>query len=345
MSNFVKLAIENAGGKIKPLLIGTSDLSGPSLMNPSVFVDSNGRILVNIRNVNYTLYHVEKNRFEHVWGPLVYIHPESDLKLRTTNYIAELNADLDVIRYTKVNTSAFDTYEPKWEFVGLEDCRLFQWDGKTYLCGVRRDTTTNGQGRMELSQIVINFEQSSFSAREVSRLRIPCPPPDNEYCVKNCTPVEDRPFHLLKWTNPTCLMKFDPNGKENTVTFETNQFVPMELDMRGGSQVIRFKDGYLTLVHETSLYKSEQGNKDGTYRHRFVYWTDREFKERKFSKSFSFLNMKIEFCCGMVKYGDDFLISFGAQDNAAYILQVPQSFVYDFIMNSNEDDDADNDDE
>lgn len=331
IENFVKLALEKAGGKIKPLLINARDLSGPSLMNPSVHVNRDGRILVNIRNVNYTLYHAEKNKFEHVWGPLVYIHPENDLKLRTTNYIAELNSDLDVVRYTKVDTSKFDTYEPKWDFVGLEDCRLFEWNDRTYLCGVRRDTTTNGQGRMELSELEFDFG-SSFSAKEISRLRIPGPPPDNEYCMKNCTPIIDMPFHLMKWTNPTCLMKFDPNGEKPTQTFETNQYTQMPYDARGGSQVIPFHDGYLTLIHETELYKSPQGNKDGTYRHRFVYWTDKGLKNKKFSRSFSFLNMKIEFSCGMVKYGNDFLITFGGQDNAAYILQVPQSFVYNFIM-------------
>lgn len=50
--NFVKLALEN-GGDIKPLLIDYSDLNGPSITNPSVFVYK-GKILVNLRNVNYT---------------------------------------------------------------------------------------------------------------------------------------------------------------------------------------------------------------------------------------------------------------------------------------------------
>jgi hypothetical protein len=57
--NFVKHAINN-GGDIKPLLIHHSDLNGPSLTNPSIYND-NGKILVNLRNINYTLYHAEKN--------------------------------------------------------------------------------------------------------------------------------------------------------------------------------------------------------------------------------------------------------------------------------------------
>jgi predicted GH43/DUF377 family glycosyl hydrolase len=321
--NFVKCALD-CGGKIKPLLISPKDLSGPSITNPSVLVVEN-KILVNLRNVNYTLYHSELNRFEHMWGPLSYIHPENDMHLRTINYIAELDDDLNISYYSKIDTSKFDNYEPQWEFVGLEDVRLIHWNNKIYGVGVRRDLDKIGTGRMEMSE----FEFDGLNVKEVSRYRIPGPNPDNEYCMKNCTPIEDKPFHLLKWTNPTCLMKFDPSGKE-TIVYETSKHISSYNDMRGGSQVICHKDGYLTLIHETDLYSSEQGRKNATYRHRFVVW-DKEFKIKKVSPLFSFLNMKIEFACGLSKYHNDFLITFGAQDNSGYILKVSQSMVENFI--------------
>jgi hypothetical protein len=321
--NFVKLALEQ-GGTIKPLLIKPEDLTGPSITNPSVFVYQN-KILVNLRNVNYTLYHAELNRFEHMWGPLSYIHPENDMHLRTTNYIAELDENLDIVHYSKIDTSKFDTYQPQWEFVGLEDVRLVEWNNKLYGIGVRRDLDTKGTGRMEISELEITETQ----VKEVSRYRIPGPPPDNEYCMKNCTPILDKPFYLLKWTNPTCLMKFDITGKE-TETFETTSHIPINIDFRGGSQVIPYKNGYLSILHETELYKSEQGRKNATYRHRFLIW-DENFRLQKVSKLFSFLNMKIEFCCGLAEYQDNFLITFGAQDNAGYILKVSKSVVEDFI--------------
>lgn len=321
--NFAKLALQN-GGKIKPLLINSSDLLAPSITNPSVFIYNN-KILVNLRNVNYTLYHSELNRFEHMWGPLSYIHPENDMHLRTINYIAELDDNLDVVHYSKIDTSDFDTYEPQWEFVGLEDIRLVEWENKLYAIGVRRDLDTKGTGRMEISELEITDTQ----VKEVFRYRIPGPPPDDEYCMKNCTPILDKPYHLLKWTNPTALMKFDISGKETEV-FETSPHIPKYNDMRGGSQVIPYQNGYLSIIHETDLYKSEQGNKDATYRHRFVVW-NKEFQIEKVSKLFSFMNMKVEFCCGIADYKDSFLITFGAQDNAAYILQVSKGIVEDFI--------------
>jgi hypothetical protein len=247
------------------------------------------------------------------------------MHLRTANYIAELNDNLDVIHYSKIDTSDFDTYEPQWQFVGLEDVRLVQWNNKIYAIGVRRDLDTNGTGRMELSELYF----SDTEVKEVSRFRIPGPPPDDEYCMKNCTPIEDKPFHLLKWTNPTCLMKFDIYGKD-TELIHTTEHIPGHNDMRGGSQVLKYKDGYITLIHETELYNSEQGRKNATYRHRFVLW-DNNFQNQRFSKLFSFLNTKIEFSCGMAEYKDSFLITFGTTDNAAYILKVSKSFIEDFI--------------
>jgi hypothetical protein len=51
----------------------------------------------------------------------------------------------------------------------------------------------------------------------------------------------------------------------------------------------------------------------------------------KVSKLFTFMNMKIEFCCGMAEYKNDYLITFGAQDNAGYILKVSKDLVDNFI--------------
>jgi hypothetical protein len=40
---------------------------------------------------------------------------------------------------------------------------------------------------------------------------------------------------------------------------------------------------------------------------------------------------KIEFCCGLTPYKNDFLLTFGYQDNAAYLLKVSQDVVRNFI--------------
>jgi hypothetical protein len=324
-SNFVKYAVQH-GGSLYPLIIPASLTDGTGLMNPSVLVD-NGKILVIIRHVNYTFYHSEEKLFQHTWGPLTYVHPENDMHLRTTNYYCELNENFEIVRYNKIDTSAFDTYEPMWDFVGLEDARIFRWDGKLYISGVRRDTTTNGQGRMELSEIVVEPD----CVREVSRLRIPPPTDPNSYCEKNWMPVIDLPYHYVKWCNPTELVKVDINEKTSKTVFLGSNS-PFPRDQRGGSQIITLGDYYLTVTHEVNLFNSEVGRKDGVYQHRFVIW-DKNWEILNFSEEFSFMSAHVEFAIGMCEYGDDLLITFGFQDNAAYLLKVPKIAVQNFINN------------
>ena len=321
--NFVKLALDN-GGSIHPLILPHQELQGPSLTNPSVYND-NGRILVNLRNINYTLYHAEKNKYENHWGPLVYIHPENDMHLRTWNYLCELDENMRIQKYFKIDTTDFPDQE-LWEFVGLEDCRIVRWENKLYLSGVRRDLDTKGTGRMEICEIqFVNNE-----VKQISQFRIPTPVDKNSYCEKNWMPITYLPYHYVKWTNGTEVVRIDPETQTCEQICLKNWRDLNCADLRGGSQLIPFGEYRMCIVHETFLYNSEAGRKDGTYRHRFVIW-DKDWNIVKISPQFSFMGAKIEFCCGLTPYQDDYLMTFGFQDNAAYLLRVSKETVKNFI--------------
>jgi hypothetical protein len=322
MNNLAKLALDN-GGAIRPLIIPAVLTEGTGLMNPSMFIDDDGKIKVNLRHVNYTFYHSEAKLFQHQWGPLTYIHPENDMHLRTWNWYCELDNDLNITRFTKVDTSTFDTYEPMWDFVGLEDARIFRWEEKLYLSGVRRDTTKIGQGRMELSEIIVDQD----TVKEISRVRIE--PPVDSYCEKNWMPIMDMPFHYVKWSNPTEVVKVDPTTGVATTAFLTER-IPLNGDFRGGSQLVKFRGYYLAVVHEVNLFKSEVGRKDGVYRHRFLMWDDK-FNLIAYSRDFAFMDAHVEFAVGMAQQGSDMLISFGFQDNAAYVLRMNLDVLEKFI--------------
>jgi predicted GH43/DUF377 family glycosyl hydrolase len=228
---------------------------------------------------------------------------------------------MNIVKSTKVDTSKLDV-KPIWEFIGLEDARVVRWDGKLYLCGVRRDTTTNGVGRMELSEIEVSID----SVKEISRVRIDAPAPNTSYCEKNWMPVLDKPYHFIKWTNPTEVVKADPvtGACETVVLQELN--ADYSGNIRGGSQVIPWEDGYLCLNHITYLFKSELQRKNARYRHVFTKF-DKDFKIQKVSKEFSFMEGEIEFACGMAQLNDDLLITFGFQDNASFLLRTPKTIV------------------
>jgi len=321
--SFVKFALER-GGSIHPLIIPSELTNGTGIMNPSIFVDGD-KIRVIIRHVNYTFYHSEEKLFQHQWGPLTYVHPENDMHLRTTNYYCELDENFNISRYNKIDTSEFDTYEPQWDFVGLEDARIFKWDGKLYTTGVRRDLDTVGTGRMELCEIEVGDDY----VKEISRFRIPPPNDPNSYCEKNWMPILDKPYHYVKWSNPTEVVKIDPINKTSK-TVSLSEQIDLPRDLRGGSQVIPVGDFYFACTHEVELFSSEVGRKDAIYKHRFVVW-DKDFKIAFHSKDFDFMDGHVEFCVGIAKHNNDFLMTFGFQDNAAYLLRVSESAVEEFI--------------
>lgn len=322
MKTFAQVAFDK-GGSIHPLIIDPKFTGGLGLMNPSILID-NGKVLVNLRQVNYTFYHSEEKLFQHPYGPLTYVHPENDIHLRTWNYYLELNDAYEIKRYCQVDTSAFPDKE-LWDFVGLEDARIFRWDGKLYLSGVRRDEDTVGTGRMELCEIVVD----SNTVKQVSQLRIQPPLDPNSYCEKNWMPILDKPYHYIKWSNPTEVVKINPNTGTSEQIF-TDKKNPIDGYPRGGSQVIPWKNGYVAITHEVDLFNSEVGRKDAVYYHRVLFW-DKKFRLQKWSKKFFIMGGHVEFCVGLAIHNGSMLATFGFQDNAAYLLKFDDSVLEEFL--------------
>ena len=327
------------GGSLHPIILPKKVVGNEQgIMNPSVFVTSDDKILVNCRHINYTLYHSELKKFPHQWGPLVYIHPQNDVALKTTNIIAEFDDNLDLVNCGRVNTDDFDT-TPTWNFIGLEDARLFEWDGRLFLCGVRRDCYNDkGRGRMEMAEV--EFRDGQW--KEVSRNPIPAPNGDKSYCEKNWMPVLDMPYHFVKWSNPTQVVEFDiENGTTEDFINDPEKRYPFDHDMRGGSQVFRLnKDSRAAFIHETTLMKDAFGRKDGSYEHRVVVW-DNDWNIIHRSAPFYFMgnshdhvkgnDYTVEFAVGAQLYKNDVLISFGLQDNCSYILRMSQEVFTQFL--------------
>jgi FkbM family methyltransferase len=305
--------ILNIGGSIYPLLISSEETKGTSTINPSVFND-NGKLIVNLRHIQYTLWHT-RSIYENRYGPLVYINPENDITLKTVNYLGEWPDG----NFRRVDTSDFDT-KPMWEFIGLEDARVVRWDGKLYLSGVRRDVKPDGEGRIELSEII--------DSKEVSRTRIQ--PPSLTYCEKNWMPINDMPFHYVKWCNPTEIVRVD--GDKSTTVFTGTPFY-IEHDLRGGGNVITIGDNRMAIVHQSILWKNRQGKKEANYYHLFLIW-DKEWNILKISEPFNFLTGTIEFSCGLASLDNKIIVTFGFEDDAAYLIEIPTDWLMDWIYGS-----------
>jgi len=333
MKNFVNYCLQH-GGNIAPLLFDLEKQNGVALANPSILKTSNGTFYVLLRNINYFLYHSEKHKFTHKFGPLQYIHPENDRTLTTWNYLAELNpSTLEISNIRYIDTSLLDE-NPKWTFIGLEDARLVEWEGKIYCSGVRRDTTTNGEGRIELSELEINDNH----VKEITRNRLPTPNNKESYCEKNWMPILDHPFHYIKWSNPTEVVSVDISNDENSckrIVLNESTYKMGYADFRGGSQVIPYgSDKYIALIHETYLFKNELKQKNAEYKHRFLIW-DKDWNLIQISQPFHFLDGQIEFAVGMTIDSNEVFVTFSFQDNLSFVLKFPIQTLKKFISAKN----------
>jgi len=326
IDNLVKFVLDR-GGSITPLKISAELTGGTGICNPSIFID-NDQILCNIRHVEYALYHCpDKQKYQSFWGPLAYLNPEDDARLKTINYLCVLNNDLSVKESYKVDTKYFDK-TPIWEFVGLEDARVVKWEDKIYLTGVRRDTTPNGEGRMELSQVI--FKDNKY--QEISRLRIQPPTNEYSYCEKNWMPILDKPYHYIRWTNPTQIVKVDIITGKSEIVFQGKEAkIDTPYQLRGNTQIISWKKYDIGIIHEVDLWRNENQNKDAIYTHRIIIW-DKQGNLVKTSDCFNFMTAKIEFACGLANINDNIIVTFGFQDNAAFALTIPNN-VFEEIIN------------
>jgi hypothetical protein len=85
-------------------------------------------------------------------------------------------------------------------------------------------------------------------------------------------PIIDMPFHFVKWSNPTEVVKIDPVNRTCVIVHaqRPEKYVPFTYDWRGGSHVIPFGEYRIAICHLLTFFgKSEAGRKDAQYRQVF----------------------------------------------------------------------------
>lgn len=318
------------GATVIPMDLDIHDAMWPGWCNPSIMWDEQDQTFkMIIRNVNYVL-HGATNPVKNWsgWGPVFYSVPEEDGRnLKTQNFIGtNKNPETDPWTFQLIKT---DDYKPIWEFQGEEDARIVRWDGKLYTTGVRRDDNRNGRGRMELMHI------SDGDFNEITRVKVKALN-EESYCEKNWMPIKDMPYHYVQLANPTVVVKTNPKtGKtEEVIRKERVEGLADErFDLlRGSSQVIRWGDYWLTLVHTCELWLTASGRKFARYCHVFVLW-DNDWNIVKMSPLFSFANYNVEFTCGLEYHDGKFYIPFAIEDNFVFLMTVDEEVIRKFIFN------------
>ncbi|HTX48464.1 MAG TPA: glycosyltransferase, partial [Caulobacteraceae bacterium] len=233
--------------------------------NPSIARLGEELVLVQ-RAVNYNIDHDVPD------GEPGHYVTANDEPIHTRNFLLHLSDDFSVRKVEEILEPA-DMPEPVWPIAqGFEDLRPFAWRGGLWCVACVRELTPEGWCEIALARI----EAPEDGERRLVDWRTLHPDGPRVH-EKNWMPLVDGgELRLVYRCDSTRVLDADAKTIADSVP-------PIAADQfRGGSQFVRFDEGWLALVHDARL-------RDGRrhYRHRLV-WLDAEMRLRRVSRPFYF---------------------------------------------------------
>jgi hypothetical protein len=262
--------------------------------NPSVVV-RDGFYYATVRGCNYDL----KRGYHFTIGSAPSVTPDSQ------NYLAIINKHLEVTDYWFLEDRHIRS-DPR-ALDGLEDLRLFEYDGEDYVLASALHYTPTPKNTMVLCKV------------DGRKLRDPVfiQSPKNATIEKNWMPlVKGRDLYFVYKTSPFELYRLDGSKLVRVDREDTTQNWPSGLS--GSSCVMPYEDGYMAVLHRKTI---DQKKRLHFYRHHLVEF-DSEMKPVRFGRKFSFEDERIEFCAGLAFDGPDVLFSYGLMDQKAVVLRM-----------------------
>ncbi len=270
-------------------------------MNPSVMLDGSDLVAV-IRAVNYRLGDPERS-----WPKL--------REIRTRNHLARLARDGTILDVREIVPA--DSIPPALPsaVVGFEDLRLFRWRGRLHATATVRDR--NPAMRCEIALVELDD-----AARIVDLVVLRGYGDDRHQ--KNWMPAVDGDALLFVYLcDPTTVLRYEPEAQRARLEAVHEPAIALD-HLRGGSQLVRFDDGWICLTHEVAMIDAWNRR----YLHRFVRF-DRAFRVAAITEPFRFTDEPIEFAAGLAHdvARDALLASYGVQDARAMMATIDAAAV------------------
>lgn len=278
-------------------------------MNPSIKKTEEGYDVI-CRTVNYL--QIGAKHFQ----SLDVLDPTNTI--RTRNFFLQYDRDFNLLSQQEIIENLSRKQYKLRNIEGLEDCRMFEFDGSVWFTCTTLDTNPYGQPQVSVCKL---SDDRSHPMVNVEKL-IPFMGPNLHRCEKNWLPfVKDDELHVIYSYDPFIVYKPQIENAYSIIN-ESVQVIKQDPSydltrFSGSAPPIAFDDGYLLLIHET-LYEDQR-----IYLQRFVY-LDRDLNITKLSKPFIFLHKGIEYCCGMaIDHAEKKLImTIGIEDREAYFCTV-----------------------
>lgn len=264
----------------------------------SYTVDVNNKHWLNTRYVNYWIY---PNGY--------YLFHNPSRTIENKNILSELDpATLCPISFREINTDALLPSENRKHIsVGLEDIRLYQYNKKTHYIATTFEYAKDDSGKM----ITGIYNTDKYTVEENVLIQSPT----NQTIEKNWVPVHDN-IIVYKWS-PITIGELCIETQELNIICEIKNQHPIFKNVRGSSPFISTDVGYLAVVH----YSEEHSPRH--YYHMMVLLNKATYEIIRFSKTFCFESLGIEFCIGFTIKESNYVFWISRHDRNPVQLIIP----------------------
>lgn len=273
------------------------------------FIEFEGKKIVNVRFVNYTLT---------PQGAYIIRHPRGFLKTR--NMRVYLDNTYHVKSTEVMIDSPLDVTSRYESIQGLEDIRLFEYAGKLLYIATQREFSSADVNRMIVGRY--NYDDLTLTKSNVLE------PPHFTGCEKNWIPIEryGELQYIYKWF-PMQIGAIE-NGR---LIIRDEYTTPKVFErMRGSSTFIPFEDSMVGVIHY-----SEEGA-PRKYFHALVWLDKNTYKPTHISNTFIFNRLGIEFCTGFTIEVEDGIsyarFWFSQHDKDPMWLRIPYTVIKKFAL-------------
>lgn len=256
--------------------------------NPSIAADGAGNLACIVRTVNYEL-----GEEDGIWF-------RGDPAPNTRNYLLSVDDNLKPGEPRLIDDAEMRRNRLVCEH-GLEDARLFWHAGRWWFSASGLNHGARVRTTMVLCRLDgawLDFLQVLHSphARPMEKNWMPCIRGDYLWMVYSHHPVE--------------VYQFSPPR-----TMWTGLFPSLD-GWSGGSQIIPHEGGFIGVVHQRRKVRGRVH-----YVHRMVRYGD-HLEPLHVGREFFFRGEQIEFCAGLARHKDSFILSFGVKDREAWLVSL-----------------------
>lgn len=279
------------------------------------YILKNGGVLkyINIPNYEYSFFNPSVCTFD---DKLIYSIRSSNYNMILRNNFLQLTPLVDKISSElylfndadnpDINRIIGPEYQGNYFMNGVEDCRLFEYNGDLYgQCSIG-----GSYNKMRIQIFKFTFQESDITYNECLNTI------DQNFSdlEKNWLYIPDTNFEFIYWLNKHKIIYNEGN-------YVMKDIPGHDFNLRGSSKLVKYKDGYLCLAHNSQKQVSNISGYDELKYNNYLLYLNKDLVIEKVSPNISFSNsFGSQFAPGLEIFNDKVYITFSVLDCAPFEL-------------------------